>query len=350
MTIAFFGGEPGAPRRVILLPSLLANVRSPMHADAWVALGFDFCALPQIARRVWWWMALTLLTTSNKISDCLQRFAPALRRSAIDAQSWIDATETTRNFECRIDGQLLAQWSGALFGHMAEPFRSGGIRFGVAADGKSDLAFCIDPDAIPELIEDWSEFVARYGGVPDGVLVAFRQLVLIHPFRDGNGRLARMVVAHLTESCGLPRFLMMPALALFRARSSSDRAAYSTAFASSDASVFNRFVLDRTACLVAEMRRHVWRLQRAVADCPVAASAGSFQSVLNRRLLEWPVVALDELARIGRCSSRNAQRWCETYANSAGFTFDGTQLVWRSLLDELDQIEPDFWAPAQESA
>lgn len=347
MTISFFGGGPGAPHRVVLLPSLLTNTFSPNHGGAWQALGLEFSSMPRMSQRVWWWLALTLLTESTNVSDCLTRFAPALRRSDGSKGHWIDATEIGQGK--RIDRLWLSQQCGALFGRTAEPFRSGGVRFGVAANGKSDLAFCIDPDAVPELIEDWSEFATRHGDVPDGVLVAFRQLVLIHPFRDGNGRLARMVVAQLSESCGLPRLLMMPALAMFRARNDHERAAYSAAFASSDASVFSRFVLDRTTCLLSTIRQLSPRIERAATDGLQQATPGSFPSLLNRRLLEWPVVTVEELSRIGRCSSRNVHRWCDTYAGSESFSFDGSQLVWRSLLENLDQVEPGFWAAVRDS-
>lgn len=349
MTLTFFGGLPGAPCRVTVLPSPIKNAWLPDHRAAWRELAGEFTSLPDIAQRTCWWFALSILSKSDCASSCMVRLSPARRRADPSKQHWIDSIDRIASADGIVDGQTMLQWRETILGRTRAAWRTGGVRFGVAADGVNDLCFCVDADAVPDLIADWSAFVAQHKGDPGAALVAFRQLVLIHPFPDGNGRMARVVVAHLTAACGLPRLLMMPALALFRARNDGDRADYSTAFASGDASLFSRFVLDRTKRLLSTARQLAPRIERAVADNLPPAAPGSFPSLLNRRLSEWPVVAVEELSRIGRCSARNVHRWCESYAGSGGFSYDGSQLVWRSLLEDLDRIEPEFWAPVRDS-
>ena len=350
MTLTFFGGLPDAPRRVAVLPLPIENVPFPDHRAAWSELGNEFSTLPVICQRTWWWFALSMLSGAVSASSCIVRLSPTRRCADRSRQHWIDAIERIESDGDCIDGQMLLRWGAKFLGQTQAAWRTGGVRFGVAPDGVNDLCFCIDAEAVPQLITDWSAFLARHKRNPDATLIAFRQLVLIHPFRDGNGRLARMVAAHLSGLAGLPRLLMMPTLALFRARNDGDRVAYSRAFTSSDASVFSRFVLDRTAHCLSAIRLHTSRLELAVTDGLLPANPGSIPSLLNRRLLEWPVVSVEELASIGRCSSRNAYRWCETYAGSGGYSFDGSQLVWRSLLENLDQVEPEFWAAARASS
>lgn len=344
MSLTFFGGLPGAPPRVTLIPSPIASTEPPDCRAAWASAGSIFAALPAVSQRAWWWFALSLISKSDRVSSCLLRFAPTRGHAHAPHRHWIDFVEHTAAIDRGIDHVRLLQWSSAILGTPNPQWRTCGIRFGVASDGSSDLSFGVDPTAIPGLIMDWRDYVAAHTGSADAALVAFRQLVLIHPLHDGNGRLARIVVAHLTRAAGLPSLIMMPALAMYRARSDIDRAAYSAAISCSDPQRFNRFVLERTMLLSSALRLHDDVFRRAEDDFRPLTIEGSFPSMIRRRLMTWPVVSVEALAKSTHCSLRNAHRWCETYAGRSGFEFDGAQLIWRSLLDQLDVIEPLFWS------
>lgn len=75
------------------------------------------------------------------------------------------------------------------------------------------------PEEVPGLLEGWS---ARYGALPGleqtvvGVACAHHRLLWIHPFRDGNGRAARLHSHLVLHALGLTQGLWSPMRGLAR--------------------------------------------------------------------------------------------------------------------------------------
>lgn len=339
MALTIYGSAQGGPVRVTVLPASLTNVQKPQRGDEWSSLAKRHGALPASLKRACWLQALTWLTESRDVAGCILRLQPAVR-----GQSWVDCVERAPTLGCTLGIAELCRMAGESVGHSTRPLRAHGVRFGVAADGRSDLAFAVDAESIPELIDDFSKFVQRSGGEPWAAVVAFRQLVLIHPFADGNGRVARWVAAVMAERAGVPRLLLHPALALFRSPSIATRVEYACAVAASEPTAFHDFVLDRSQDICGIAERHAvafGRCERAAAETLVPAA---FASALGKRLIEWPAIRVRELAALARCSERNARRWIETFARSGGFRAEADLLCWQDAIDQAEALAQDLLA------
>jgi Fic family protein len=81
----------------------------------------------------------------------------------------------------------------------------------VVSDPRSGAVVYLPPDAVDvaPLMEELVAFVQASRAILDPILVAglaHKQLVVIHPFIDGNGRTTRLVTTHLLADMGLNTF------------------------------------------------------------------------------------------------------------------------------------------------
>lgn len=339
VVLTIYGGGQGAPTRVTVLPASLAEVRAPVRADEWACLARRHGALPASLKRACWWLAVAWLTDSPDLFSCVSRLQPAKR-----GRSWIDRVERAQSLRGTFGVAELCRVAGDLVGVPTRPLRARRVRFGVAADGLSDLAFAVDAEAVPGLIDDLSMFVQRTGGEAWAAVAAFRQLVLIHPFPDGNGRVARWLAAAMAERAGLPRLLLHLALALFRAPVIALRGSYNRALVASEPAAFHDFVLDCSEEFLGVAKQHVVAFGRAERLLAETLAPAAFAGALGRRLVDWPVITVGELLALGRCSERNACRWIETFASSGGFRAEADLLYWQGAIDCAEALARDLLA------
>jgi Fic family protein len=66
------------------------------------------------------------------------------------------------------------------------------------------------PAEIPALMGDFSAWLATAPATPDGAFEAHRRLVDIHPFNDGNGRTARLLMNLVLLRAGYPPISVRP--------------------------------------------------------------------------------------------------------------------------------------------
>ncbi len=81
------------------------------------------------------------------------------------------------------------------------------------------------PSEIPSLMGDLAKWLAAAPDTPEAAFTAHRRLVDIHPFNDGNGRTARLLMNLILIRAGYPPIAVRPA----------DRAAYILALQTSQA-------------------------------------------------------------------------------------------------------------------
>jgi Fic family protein len=66
------------------------------------------------------------------------------------------------------------------------------------------------PAEIPSLVGDLAAWLARASDTPDTAFTAHRRLVEIHPFNDGNGRTARLLMNLVLLRAGYPPVAVRP--------------------------------------------------------------------------------------------------------------------------------------------
>lgn len=95
------------------------------------------------------------------------------------------------------------------------------------------------PAEVPALMGDFAKWLGAAPATPDSAFAAHRRLVGIHPFNDGNGRTARLVMNLVLIGGGYPPVAVRP----------EDRAAYLSALqqeqAGRGAGAFNRMLYER---------------------------------------------------------------------------------------------------------
>ncbi len=95
------------------------------------------------------------------------------------------------------------------------------------------------PAEVPALMGDFAKWLSAVPATPDSAFTAHRQLVGIHPFNDGNGRTARLLMNLILIRGGYPPVAVRP----------EDRVAYLSALqqeqAGRGAESFNRLLYER---------------------------------------------------------------------------------------------------------
>ena len=95
------------------------------------------------------------------------------------------------------------------------------------------------PAELPALMGDFAAWIGAAPNTPDTAFAAHRRLVAIHPFNDGNGRTARLLMNLILIRGGYPPIAVRPV----------DRLAYIQALQDAEAGrgagAFNRLLLER---------------------------------------------------------------------------------------------------------
>ena len=96
------------------------------------------------------------------------------------------------------------------------------------------------PAEVPALMGAFAEWLRSAPDIPDTAFAAHRRLVAIHPFNDGNGRTARLLMNLILIRGGYPPVSVRPI----------DRLAYIAAI--DDAEAFDRFLYERLDAILTE--------------------------------------------------------------------------------------------------
>jgi hypothetical protein len=82
--------------------------------------------------------------------------------------------------------------------------RNYGVRVGRmrAGDPKTNpnAFYCIPPELVMDYMQDYLKFYNREDDTIDKALFALLQFIFIHPFRDGNGRLSRLLLINVVKT------------------------------------------------------------------------------------------------------------------------------------------------------
>jgi Fic family protein len=139
---------------------------------------------------------------------------------------------------------------------------AGTVRY-VLTDTPAGRHYFPTPAEIPALMGDFAQWLRAAPVSPQTAFDAHRQLVGIHPFTDGNGRTARLLMNLILLRGGYPPIAVRP----------QDRIAYLNALqqaqAGGGAAAFNRLLYER---LNATLGEHVSALRQAL-PAPPAPSA-----------------------------------------------------------------------------
>jgi Fic family protein len=111
------------------------------------------------------------------------------------------------------------------------------------------------PAEVPALMGDFAAWLATASDTPDTAFTAHRKLVDIHPFNDGNGRAARLLMNLILLRGGYPPVAVRP----------EDRPAYILALRQIDSDSFNRLLHVR---LDATLEEYLTALKQALPDPP----------------------------------------------------------------------------------
>lgn len=124
---------------------------------------------------------------------------------------WLDGEIKSRKL--KIDVALLLKIQKQVTAGLLPRFDSGHLRKRavVVNDPRTRQMAYIPPDCddVPKLMTDLLEFVGKNRGELDPLILAgifHKQLVLIHPFMDGNGRTTRLATKVLLSDLGLDTF------------------------------------------------------------------------------------------------------------------------------------------------
>src|SRR5262249_53297988 len=99
-------------------------------------------------------------------------------------------------------------------------------------DGRRDFP---SPSEVPALMTDFATWLTAGSNDPVLAFAAHRKLVEIHPFNDGNGRTARLLMNLILIRAGYPPVAVRP----------QDRSQYLTALQKDNTATFNTFFYER---------------------------------------------------------------------------------------------------------
>jgi cell filamentation protein, protein adenylyltransferase len=75
---------------------------------------------------------------------------------------------------------------------------------------EADRHYAPSPAEVPELMSEFGQWLARAPDTPQTAFTAHRRLVRIHPFNDGNGRTARLLMNLVLIRGGYPPITVRP--------------------------------------------------------------------------------------------------------------------------------------------
>ena len=149
----------------------------------------------------------------------------------LEAVDLFEALQYVRNLAARDTrlGEHDIRSLHALVTRRSEPEISGryatAARYVVTDAGRRSFP---SPAEIPALMGDFAAWLAAAPAAPDNAFTAHRRLVDIHPFNDGNGRTARLLMNLILIRGGYPPVAVRPEdrLAYLKALQSEDQAAF----------------------------------------------------------------------------------------------------------------------------
>lgn len=327
--MTFYGAAHG-PQRATVLPTLLAGQLFDIDHARLASIRSRAQSLPTLAQRAWLWAGLNFL--QNEVSpnplgqmrawnDCAAGAKCRYRHHALRHSEFASV-----EFDSIDPSQLRSLYRALVNFHQAD-YREGSMHFGIAS-AQSVFSHAMDSAAIPAYVADLCAYLR---GQSEGnlltALLVFRQLVLIHPFVDGNGRFARLLACMLSAQGAFPRFILLPALAAFRMNEAA-QCDYGTAMASSQFEAFREHML----ALVERSLDELEARAASAEDLSMALSASvpmaSFSARLRRHFSETGVVTVAQIVRFGGGSPANAKRWQERMADGDVFSAEGDELIW----------------------
>jgi fido (protein-threonine AMPylation protein) len=349
MTLTFFGDHAGNTR-VSVVPARLFSASTYRDDERDTAL-FAACAeLPKLINRAWLWSGLSVHAQSSPdvITPIKQWTAdlehadskPLSRSASLRVAERIRLEKAVCNTE-----QLVDFYHRTVTTHQAG-FREESVRFGrIGLD--SVFSHALHWQDVPAYIENLCEFVREMPRQSLAAIVAvFRQLVLVHPFLDGNGRFARAFAVSLSASAGWPRYVLLPALVAFRADSHS-RNVYNSALASTSHEPFTHHILSivRRVIEVAKVESVEARiLQQQLLDLLATAAFGRR---VAERMLDSPSIFTLEFARISGSSERNAVRWLSRLSEHGIFNEQGGRWFWTPAISLSQRLNSQIRAAIQ---
>jgi cell filamentation protein len=136
----------------------------------------------------------------TRIVDAARVESELLAVAYVDSLSWVD---TTTRFSARLVTEMHRLWLGDLY-PVAGTYRTVDL-------AKNGFTFChalYVPEQMVrferEQLEGCTPCTGDLSDVAEKVARVHAELVLIHPFREGNGRLARWIADLMTMQAGLP--------------------------------------------------------------------------------------------------------------------------------------------------
>ncbi|MDZ4812002.1 MAG: Fic family protein [Pseudomonadota bacterium] len=331
MALTFFGDFAGNAR-VSVVPARLNAAAALRHDHEQEAAWRAGCeAVPELLRRAWLWSGLAIHESlSADVTDSIVQWTAGPHRHNNKNAARVTALHAAEL--CQLDrsrwysAQLLDFYRRTV-GLGAAGFREESLRFGrIGLD--SVFSHALHWQEVPGYIDNLCEYVrAMPSQSLESIIAVFRQLILVHPFLDGNGRFARALATSLCASAGWPRYLLLPALVAFRVDSNSGNT-YNSALAASSCEPFARYALSIAGnsidAAMAE-RAEARVAQHQLADLLAPASFGRR---MQDRLLNAPCISAPEFARISGSSERNALRWLARLSAHGAFDAQGQLWLW----------------------
>jgi fido (protein-threonine AMPylation protein) len=334
MALTFFGALAGN-LQVSVVPARLEGTALRFDSDQETTLRDRCRGLPALACRSWLWSALSIHAGgSADVADAMMHWPREAGQGTEKLAARVASLRIAERcpiLAATLTPQRLLDFHRKTVDVDVAGFREQSVRFGRIG---TDEVFSqgLHWQAVPGYVDDLCAFVRSSQNPSLGAIITvFRQLILIHPFRDGNGRCARALVASLCASMGWPRYVLLPALLAFRADEAGENA-YSNVFAAANSKPFIHYVLSithRAIEAVAQESLAALSLQQQLLDSLMPATFG--RRLLDR-LATAPCMTTQEFAGIARSSERNALRWLQRLSEQSLFDLHDDLWFWRPMI------------------
>lgn len=338
-----FFGEVAGNTRISVLPAHLDAAAIHANEECMARLSAGCAGLPELLRRAWLWSGLAIHQGGpNAVMEAILQWSHTSKPSTGKQQARGVSLRAAESFHwqpshCNADSLL------DFYRRTIDPdvlgFREQSLRFGCIASNEV-FSHALHWQEVPAYIDNLCSFLRALPRLSlHHIVTVFRQLVLIHPFIDGNGRFARAFTTSLCAAADWPRYLLLPALVAFRA-SASSRNAYASALATSNPERFADYVLSLTEEILGALRERAAEarmLQEQLAECLKPAALGRR---LVDRLIAAPSISTAEFARISQSGERNALRWLNRLSDQGVCSLQAEQWLWTPALayyQDLDQ-------------
>lgn len=180
---------------------------------------------PALLKNLDEWYRVELTYTSNALEgNTLTRQETALviekdisiegkkLNELLEAKNHAEAVDTVREFARRAgeNGVLTLSWILDLHRRILQKIddtNAGRLRI-VAVRVAGSTTIFPNPAKVPELMEEFVEWLSLPTSAPVKAIEAHYRLVSIHPFTDGNGRVARLLMNGILMQSGYPPLII----------------------------------------------------------------------------------------------------------------------------------------------